>query len=257
MNQTKKKHNVSQNGVRQCSRVIGVKPIGKKKVVDLTVNKNHTFISTNGVVVHNCNSTQPALRGAMEEFSKNCRFILTANYSNKIIDPLKSRCSNIEFKFSRADTQKMAMDFDKRTREILQMEGVEYEKKVLAQLIVKYIPDFRKILNELQHHTTGGVLNKEILTNLNSSEITKLFGMLKDPSKWNDMRKWVVDNADNDFSLIIRSLYESADQFIKAGDIPSLVMILAEADYKASFVADKEIHTVAMLTDIMSQVEFK
>lgn len=239
------------------SRVISVTPVGKMNVVDLTVQKNHNFISTNGIVVHNCNSTQPALRGAMEEFSKNCRFILTANYANKIIDPLKSRCSTIEFKFKKDEIKKMAMDFDRRCREILEMEGIEYDKKVLAQIIIKYIPDFRKILNELQHFSTGSVLRKEILTGLNSSEMNKLFLMLQDPAKWNDMRKWVVDNIDNDFALIVRSIYESAEQYIKPGDIPALVMLLAEADYKSSFVVDKEIHTVAMLTDIMSQVEFK
>lgn len=205
----------------------------------------------------NANSTQPALRNFIEEFSKNCRFIMTANYANRIIDPLKSRCAVIEFNFSKEEKQQMVVSFDRRVKEILEKEGVTYDKKVLAQVLVKYFPDFRKILNELQRHSSGGVIESAVLTSLSDDSIKKLYGYLRDTSKWLEMRKWVADNLDNDFNLISRAIYERAEDFVKPGSIPQLVLTLAQYDYKNSFVMDKEINLVAMLTEIMAQVEFK
>jgi DNA polymerase III delta prime subunit len=205
----------------------------------------------------NANSTQPALRNFIEEFSKNCRFIMTANYANRIIDPLKSRCAVVDFQFSKEEKQQMVVSFDRRVKDILENEGVTYDKKVLAQVLVKYFPDFRKILNELQRHTSGGSLESAVLTSLSDDSIKKLFSYLRDTSKWPDMRKWVVDNLDNDFNLIARAIYERADEYVKPGSIPQLVMTIAQFDYKNSFVMDKEINLVAMLTEIMAQVEFK
>jgi DNA polymerase III delta prime subunit len=205
----------------------------------------------------NPNSTQPALRNFIEEFSKNCRFIMTANYANRIIDPLKSRCAVVDFHFSKEEKQEMVIAFDRRVKEILAKEGVEFDKKVLAQILVKYFPDFRKILNELQRHSSGGVLKNTVLTSLSDDNIRKLYGYLRDTSKWPEMRKWVADNLDNDFNLICRALYEKAEEYVKPGSIPQLVLTLAQYDYKNSFVMDKEINLVAMLTEIMAQVEFK
>lgn len=206
----------------------------------------------------NANSTQPALRNFIEEFSKNCRFILTANYANRIIDPLKSRCAVVEFLFSKEEKQELVVAFDKRVKGILKEEGIEeYDKKSLAQVLIKYFPDFRKVLNELQRHTAGGALSGAVLTSLSDDNIKTLFGYLIDTGKWSDMRKWVAENLDNDQSLISRALYEKASDYVKPSSIPQLVMTLAQYDYKSSFVADKEINLVAMLTEIMANVEFK
>lgn len=205
----------------------------------------------------NANSTQPALRNFIEEFSKNCRFIMTANYANRIIDPLKSRCAVVEFTFTKEDRQELIIQFDRRVKEILANEGVEYDKKILASIIIKYFPDFRKILNELQRNSSNGVLDAAVLTSLSDDSIKKLFTYLKDASKWGEMRKWVVDNIDNDFGLIMRAIYERAHEYVKPSSLPQLVLTLAQYDYKNSFVMDKEINLVAMLTEIMAEVEFK
>jgi DNA polymerase III delta prime subunit len=237
--------------------VIEISSMGVQTVYDVYVdNEVHNFILSNGVVAHN-SSTQPALRGFIEEFSKNCRFIFTANFRNKIIEPLRSRLVNVDFTFSKVEKQQMAITFDRRIREILSIENIDYDKKVLAKVLIKYFPDFRKVLNELQRHSMSGNIDEGILANISSDSIQELFSYLKDTSKWNDMRRWVVTNSDNEFSLITRAIYENAQEYIKPSSFPQLVLTLGEYLYKNSFVADQEINTVAMLTEIMSQVEFK
>ena len=232
--------------------------LGEKVVLDVTTaNDNRNFVLANGVVVHNCNSTQPALRNFMEEFNDNCRFILTANFANKIIEPLKSRCAVVDFNFTKPEKQQMALDFHKRLREILEIEGIQFDNKVLAQVLVKYFPDFRRVLNELQRHTSTGILSDSIITNLNSDSMTALFGLLKDTNKWNEVRKWVADNIDNDYALIQRALYDKSKDYMKQSSLPQLVLTLSEFDDRMSRVIDREITLVALLTTIMTQCEFK
>jgi DNA polymerase III delta prime subunit len=205
----------------------------------------------------NANSTQPALRNFIEEFSKNCRFIMTANYENRIIDPLKSRCAVITFGIPKEDKQKIVIQLDRRMKKILADEAVEYDPKLLAQIILKFFPDFRKIINELQRNSTSGTLSVAALRGMSEDAINQLFTFLKDPKKWSEMRKWVAENTDSDTSLIIRALYENASKIMQPSSMPQLVLTLAEYDYKGGFVVDKEIHTVAMLTEIMSNSEWK
>lgn len=201
-------------------------------------------------------ATQPALRGFIEEFSNNCRFILTANLSNKIIPPLKSRCAVIEFNFTRDEKRDLIVDFDKRVKNILDNEGVEYDKKVLAQIIIKYFPDFRKTLNELQRHSQTGSLSAGSVAAMTEDNIKILIGHLKEKN-FGSMRKWVVDNLDNDFSVVSRALYDRMYDYVEPQSIPQLVMTLANYDYKHAFVADKEINLVAMMVEIMAEVHFK
>lgn len=240
----------SMLGIRQ------IKSLGLQPVYDITVNNDiHNFLLYNGVVAHN-SSSQPALRGFIEEFSKNCRFIFTANYLNRIIEPLRSRCPPIEFSFTKQEKQQMVIEFDQRIKQILTNENIEFDKKELAQIIIKHFPDFRRIINVLQHHTSKGELSVGVINNINSDNIKELFGYLKNAEKWKDMRRWVVENQDSDFNLIARAIYDKADEYVKPGSIPQLVMTLAQYDYKNAFCVDKEINLVAAMTEIMTDVEF-
>lgn len=205
----------------------------------------------------NPNSTMPSLRNFIEEFSHNCRFILTANYANRIIDPIKSRCSTIEFSYSKEEKQQQAIDFNKRLKYILTQENINFDNKVLAQVLTKYFPDFRKVTNELQRYCTNGILNDSIITNLSNTNINQLFNLLKDPSKWLEMRKWVSENLDNDFHFIMRTIYDKSSEFMKTSSLPQLVLILSEYDEKNTRCVDPEINLVAMLTQIISDCEFK
>lgn len=201
-------------------------------------------------------STQSALRGFMEEFANNCRFILTCNYANKIIQPIHSRCACIEFNFSKEEKQSMLIDFDKRVKEILALEKITYEKKHLAQLIIKFFPDFRRILNELQRYTKGGELQAEIVGSLSNDSIGELFGYLRSAKTWSDVRKWVAQHTDDDPNLIFRALYDKSSDFVKPGSIPQMILHIANYSYKNAFVADPEINLIACLTEIMSDCEF-
>jgi len=232
--------------------------LGEKVVLDVTTaNDNRNFVLANGVVAHNCNSTQPALRNFMEEFNENCRFILTANFANKIIEPLKSRCAVVDFNFTKEEKQQMAKDFHKRLKEILTLENIQFDNNVLAQVLVKYFPDFRRVLNELQRHTSTGVLSDSIITNLSNDSITKLFSLLKDTNKWNDVRKWCAENVDNDFSLVMRALYDKSHDHMKPSSLPQLILLLSQYDDRMSRVVDREISLCSLLTEIMSNCEFK
>lgn len=241
-------------------KVVNIRKIGRGRVINLTVDKNHTFVTANGIVTHNCDNltgaTQSALRGFLEEFANNCRFIFTCNYVNKVIDPLRSRCSNVDFTFTREEKQRMLMDFDRRVKEILTIEEVEFDKKGLAQVIVKYFPDFRRVLNEIQRFTSSGSLDTVSISRVNSDSVNDLFSLMKDPSKWNDVRKWVAQNSDLDTDLIYRAIYDKAGDYLKPASIPQLVLHIAEYQYRSGFVADREITLVACLTSIMSDCEF-
>lgn len=204
----------------------------------------------------NPNSTQPALRGFIEEFSNNCRFILTCNFKNRIIEPLHSRCSVVEFKIDNKDKPKVMTQFYKRVIGILKTENVEYEDKVVAELINKHFPDYRRILNELQRYSVSGKIDAGLLVNLGDESYSELFKFMKDKN-FTEVRKWVGKNSDLDSSELFRKFYDKAVDIIESQSIPQLILILAEYQYKAAFVADREINTMAALTEIMAQLRFK
>lgn len=204
----------------------------------------------------NPNSTQPALRGFIEEFSNNCRFIFTCNFKNRIIEPLHSRCSVIEFKIDNGDKAQIAAGFFKRVRNILKTENIEYESNVVAELITKYFPDYRRILNELQRYSVSGTIDAGVLVNLGDESYVELIKNLKSKN-FTEVRKWVGKNSDVESTELFRKLYDKAVDYIEQQSIPQLVLILAEYQYRAAFVADREINTMAALTEIMAQLKFK
>ncbi len=202
----------------------------------------------------NPQSTQPALRGFIEEFSSNCRFILTCNFKNRIIDPLHSRCSIYEFNLG--NKEKMAMQFMQRLQFILDSENITYENQVLAELIMKYIPDWRRVINECQRYGMSGTIDTGILVTLSESSIKGLMDNLK-TKNFKSMRKWVTDNIDVESSKLFRMVYDNMVEYVMPSSIPQLVLILADYSYKDSFVADHELNVVACMTEIMSQIKFK
>ena len=202
----------------------------------------------------NPNSTQPALRRFMEEFSTNCRFILTCNYKNRIIPALHSRCAVIEFKYSKEEKPKIAAKFMKRIQFILEREGIEFDEKVIASLLLKFFPDYRRIINELQRYSSSGKIDEGILARVGDVNITDLADAMKEKD-WQKMRKWVVNNIDNDPQVIFRRIYDEFSN--KVVEVPQLVLILADYGYKSAFCADQEINLVACLTEIMASVSFK
>ena len=204
----------------------------------------------------NPNSTQPALRNFMEEYSKNCGFILTCNYRNRIIEPLHSRCSVIEFKITKEDKPKIAACFYKRVCNILKTENVEYDDKVIAEVITKHFPDFRRVLNELQRYSAVGKIDTGILANQFDSNIKTLLTHMKRKS-FKDVRSWVSENSDIDASEFFRAIYDNASEMVKPQALPQLIITLAEYQYKNAFVADQEINIMACLIEIMSEAEFK
>lgn len=204
----------------------------------------------------NANSTQPALRGFMEEFSDNCAFILTCNFKNKLIAPLHSRASMIEFKINKKDIPDLANQFYKRLIFILGEEGIEYDKAVLLELVTKYFPDFRRAINELQRYSQSGKIDVGILSQLGDVKVKDLVKYMKEKD-WKQMRSWVVQNLDNDANRIFRSIYDAMSEYVKPASSPALVMILNEGQKNHAFVADPEINLVATLTQVMAEVEFR
>jgi DNA polymerase III delta prime subunit len=204
----------------------------------------------------NANSTQPALRNFMEEFSKNCGFILTCNFKNRIIEPLHSRCSVVEFKITKEDKPKIAACFFKRVCNVLKSENVEYEEKVVAEVVTKHFPDFRRILNELQRYSAVGKIDSGILANQFDSNIKTLFSSMKSKN-FKEVRTWVSENSDIDASTFFRAIYDNASEAVRPQSLPQLIVTLADYQYKNAFVADQEINIMACLIEIMSEAEFK
>ena len=202
----------------------------------------------------NPNSTQPALRNAIEEFASNCSFIFTCNYKNRIIEPLHSRCAVIEFSLKNGEKAKMASAFFKRIQSVLQSESVDYDDKVIAELIKKHFPDFRRIINELQRYSQFGKIDTGVLAQIGDVSISEIVKFIRDKD-FGSIRKWVATN-DVDSNTLYRKLYDSMYDLMKPQSIPQAVLILADYQYKAAFVADQEINTVACLTEIMVNCEF-
>lgn len=201
-------------------------------------------------------NAQTALRAFLEEFAGNCRFILTANYANRIIDPLKSRCAVLDFTMNKEEKAASIMAFNKRAKNILEEEDIIFNKKDLAEVVMKYFPDYRKILNEIQRHSHSGELKISSLSGVSDEAIKQVMRLIKE-KKFGEYRKWVAQNADIDFSTLIRAIFDRMSEFIESQDIPELVLILSEYDYKRSFVTDVEILTTALFTQIMASCKFK
>ena len=204
----------------------------------------------------NPQSTQPAMRGFMEEFHRNCGFIFTCNYKNRIIPALQSRCSVINFDIPTNEKQKLASDFFARTITILEQNQVKYDKRVVAEVINKFFPDWRRVLNELQRYSVSGNIDAGILVNITEINIKELMAAMKE-KEFTNVRRWVVDNLDNDPVRIFRTLYNSLYDHLDGTSIPHAVVILGEYQYKAAFVADQEINMLACLTEIMARGKFK
>lgn len=203
----------------------------------------------------NPQSTQPALRGFIEEFSNNCRFILTCNFKNRIIEPLHSRCSVYDFGIPNDQKPTVAAEIFKRVTEILDREGVQHEKKVVAELVQRYFPDFRRIINECQRYSVSGTIDAGILVNLSDENVKHLFVKLKDKD-FKGMRQWVVNNIDTEPQAIFRKIYDQMSEYVAPTSIPQVVLILADYQYKNAFVADHELNVVACMTELMANVEW-
>lgn len=204
----------------------------------------------------NPQSTQPALRGFIEEFAGNCRFILTCNFKNRIIEPLHSRCSVVEFKIPKNEKPNLSAQFYSRVEYVLNNENVLYKQKPLFEIINKYYPDWRRTLNELQRYSIGGEIDEGILSNSGDHNLKNLSNYLRD-RKFTDMRKWVVDNLDNDPSRIYRTIYDGLYTNMEPQSIPQAVITIAEYQYKSAFAADQEINMVACLTELMVECDWK
>ena len=202
------------------------------------------------------NDVQLLLRANIEAFYNNCRFIFTCNYKNKIIEPLHSRCAVIDFTIKGKQRVQLAGSFFQRLQSILDAEKIEYDEKVVAELVSKHFPDFRRVLNECQRYSTGGKIDSGILASFSDISVNELVKHLKEKN-FTEVRKWVVTNLDNDSSLILRRVYDTLYDSLVPGSIPAAVLIIAKYQYQIAFVADQEINLLAALTEIMCECEFK
>ena len=238
------------------------------RFLDTVRNQAKTFASTVSltsesrhkvIIVDEADNTTPdvqlLLRASIEEFQKNCRFIFTCNYKNKIIAPLHSRCSVIDFNIKK-DKQKLAAAFFNRVCEILTKESIKFEEKVVAEVVTKYFPDFRRTLNELQRYSATGVIDSGILSAGNEFSIDKVVGHLR-KKEFTNMKKWVAQNMDNEPQVIMRKIYDNLYSYFDPKSIPEAVLIISEYQYKSSFVVDQEVNLVAFMTELMMRCEYK
>jgi len=239
------------------------------RFLDTVRNKAKTFASTVSltssagtkiIIVDEADNTTPdvqlLLRASIEEFQKNCRFIFTCNYKNKIIEPLHSRCSVVDFHIKGREKAELASAFLKRINTILETEGVEFELKVVAEVIQKHFPDFRRTLNELQRYASKGRIDTGILAQVSDVKISDLIGYLRN-REFTNMKKWVTSNIDNEPQVIMRKIYDNLYTYLLPKSIPEAVLVIGEYQYKATFVMDQEINLVAFLTELMMRCEFK
>jgi len=204
----------------------------------------------------NAQSTQPALRGFIEEFHKNCRFIFTCNYKNRLIAPLHSRCTVIDFKIPPSERPRLASVFMARLMMILGDEGIKYNTEVLQELVMKHFPDFRRTINELQRYAVSGSIDVGILSNVAEESLQELLGHVK-AKRFTDMRKWVAQNVDNDPVKLFRKIYDNLYDVLEPQSIPQAVIIIADYSYKSAFVVDQEVNLVAALTELMMECRWK
>jgi DNA polymerase III delta prime subunit len=204
----------------------------------------------------NPQSTQPALRGFIEEFANNCRFILTCNFKNRIIEPLHSRCGVIDFKFDKKMLASLCGQFLNRLKFILTEENISFEEPVIAELIMKHAPDWRRVLNEAQRYSIAGSIDEGVLVTLNDKSIKDLMSALK-AKNFKGMREWVVNNIDTEPHAIFRKIYDNLNEYLQPQSIPQVILTLADYQYKNAFVADHELNVVACMTEVMAIAEWK
>jgi DNA polymerase III delta prime subunit len=204
----------------------------------------------------NPQSTQPALRGFIEEFANNCRFILTCNFKNRIIEPLHSRCGVIDFKFDKKMLASLCGQFLNRLKFILTEENISFEEPVIAELIMKHAPDWRRVLNEAQRYSIAGSIDEGVLVTLNDKSIKDLMSALK-AKNFKGMREWVVNNIDTEPHAIFRKIYDNLNEYLQPQSIPQVILTLADYQYKNAFVADHELNVVACMTEVMATAEWK
>ena len=206
----------------------------------------------------NQTSTMPALRGFMEEFASNCRFIFTCNYKHKIIPEIHSRCSEVSFRFPKgsSESKKLALQFFKRLIDILENEGIEYNKKTLAALVTKHYPDFRRVIMELQRHSSSGKIDNDVLNSVDDTGMGELCKFLKE-KEFTNFREWAAKNGASDPSNIFRMIYDGMYEYLHEDSIPQVVLIIGEYQYKAAFVNDQEINLVAFLIELAANCKFK
>ena len=224
--------------------------------VSLTETAGHKVVILDEADYMNADSVQPALRNFIETFYKNCRFIFTCNFKHKILPALHSRCTVIDFAITDGDKNKSYSDFHKRLQYILNEEKIEFDPKILAELIQKYYPDFRRTINELQRYSVRGKIDSGILFSLTEVDTKKLIAILKN-KEFNAMRKWVIQNLDKEPSALFSTVYEILYKYLQPQSIPQAVLVIAGYQYKAAFVADQEINMVACLTEVMANCKFK
>jgi len=223
--------------------------------VSLTATAKHKVIIIDEAD-NTSNDVQLLLRAFIEEFAGNCRFIFTCNYKNKILEPLHSRCAVVDFSIKGKEKQQIAAQFFKRLQEILVAEGVEYDNKVLVELVNKHFPDWRRVLNECQRYSVSGKIDSGILATFSDVAVNELVKNLK-TKNFSEVRKWIVSNLDNDTTVLLRRIYDSLYDSLVPGSIPAAVLVLAKYQYQAAFVADQEINMLACLTELMVECEFK
>jgi DNA polymerase III delta prime subunit len=233
-----------RNNAKNFASTVSLSSDAKHKVIIIDEADNTT------------NDVQLLLRAFTEEFSRNCRFIFTCNYKNKIIEPLHSRCAVVEFSITNKDRPKIASRFFKRVCEILVKENIRYDDKVIVELVNKHFPDWRRVLNECQRYSVGGEIDSGILASFSDVAVNDLIKHLKDKN-FSEVRKWVVANLDNDSSVILRRVYDSCYTHLSPQTIPAAVLIIAKYQYQICFVADQEINLLAALTEIMCECEFQ
>ncbi len=236
--------------------VSDIKPIGIKRVINLRVNKNHTFVTGNGITVHNCNSTQPALRAFMEEFANTCKFILTCNYKNRILPAIHSRCNEINFNIPAEEIPSLKATFLKKIVYILKTENITFDIKVVARLIEKFFPDFRKTLNELQKYSLSGHIDSGILIKNGAEDFGILVSHLKQ-KRYTEVRKWINTNSDIDHTSLFDYLYTELPEILQEQSIPQLVLHLGDYQKNALLVANQQINSLACITEIMRDCSFK
>jgi DNA polymerase III delta prime subunit len=233
-----------RNNAKNFASTVSLASTAKHKVIIIDEADNTT------------NDVQLLLRAFIEEFSGNCRFIFTCNYKNKIVEPLHSRCAVIEFGIKGKERQEIAASFFKRVKTILDKESIKYDNKVLVELINKHFPDWRRVLNEIQRYSSGGAIDAGILATFSDVKVNNLMQNLKQKN-FPEVRKWVVDNLDNDSGVLMRRIYDALYTSLANSSIPAAVLVIAKYQYQIAFVADQEINLLACLTEIMVECEFK
>ena len=233
-----------RNNAKNFASTVSLQATAKHKVIIIDEADNTT------------NDVQLLLRAFIEEFSSNCRFIFTCNFKNRIVEPLHSRCAVVEFGIKGKDRQTIAAQFFKRIQEILGAEGVEYDNKVLVELIHKHFPDWRRVLNECQRYSVSGKIDAGILATFSDVAVNDLLKNLKEKN-FPEVRKWVVSNMDNDTTVLLRRIYDALYVSLENNSVPAAVLVLAKYQYQSAFVADQEINMLACLTEIMVECEFK